>query len=131
MYMQMRLLSLILGFVSWLPLASLADQNLQARCEKSLKDAKSLSNVEVVWLDTLWINDPEVLKALNVKEFSRTMQYSYIASGLKYHAICKLISGTSTNLMKQCESAFDGNSFCTYSVENRRMTTSHTNALFD
>ena len=72
--MKMRLVSLILGFLACVPVASPADQNVQARFEKSLKDAKSVSNVEIYWLDTLWISDPEGLKALKVKVFSRTFQ---------------------------------------------------------
>ena len=36
-----------------------------ARFEKSLNDARSISNVDIVWLDTLTIKDPEVLKMLS------------------------------------------------------------------
>jgi len=95
---------------------------VQARFEKSLKDAKSSSNVELDWLDTLWINDPKGLKALNAKVFSRTIQYSFIASGPKFRATCKLISGTKTNLAKLFESAFDGKSYATYSGDYRTMS---------
>jgi len=45
--MKMRLLSLILGLLACWPLVSFADQDLQARFEKSLKDAKSISKVEI------------------------------------------------------------------------------------
>ena len=120
----MRLGSLFLGLSACLPLASSADQNLQARFEKSLKDAKVISNVEIDCLDTLWINDPAALKTLNVKEFSRTFQYSLIASELKFRATCKLISGTQKNLVKLRESAFDGESYTTYSGDTRYMTKS-------
>jgi len=125
--MKMRLVSLILGFLGCVPIASSADQNVQARFEKSLKDAKSISNVEIDWLDTLWINDPEGLKALKVKVFSRTFQYSFIASGMKYRATCKLISGTKTNLVRLSESAFDGKSYATYVGDYRSMTKSSVN----
>jgi thiol-disulfide isomerase/thioredoxin len=120
----MRLRSLILGVSACLPLACFGAQDVQARFEKSLKDAKSISNIEIHWLDTLWINDTEGLKALNAEVFSRTFQYSFIASGLKFRARCKLISGTQTNLAKLSESAFDGESYATYSGDTRYMTKS-------
>jgi thiol-disulfide isomerase/thioredoxin len=120
--MQMRLIFLMLGFATWLPFGSFADQDLQARFEKSVKDAKSIPNVELDWLDTLWISDPAVLKNLNAKVFSRTVKYSYLASGPKYRATCELISGTQSNLMKFSETAFDGKWSVTYSANFRQMT---------
>jgi hypothetical protein len=117
--MKMRLLSLILGLSACLPLASSGAQDVQARFEKSLKDAKSLGNVEIEILDTLWM--PQGL-GTNKGEYSRTFQYSYVASGLKYRAECKLISGTQTNSAKLFKSAFDGNSYSSYDADNRSMT---------
>lgn len=127
----MRLVSLILGFLACWPLASIADQDLQARFEKSLKDAKSISNVEIDWLDTFSLKDPEALKYQKANVFSRTFQYSFMASGLKYRATRKLISGTSTNLTELCESAFDGKSYATYTGDTRQMTKSSVNAPGD
>lgn len=129
--MKERLASLILAFLACWPLVSFADQDLQARFEKSLKDVKSISNVEIDWLDTLWVNDPEALKSLNVKVFSRTFQYSYLMSGMKYRASCKLISGTQTNIAHSFESAFDGTTYSSYSGDNRYMIKSNMNSQSD
>jgi len=121
--MKERIASLILAFWACWPLASYGDQNLHARFEKSLKDANSISNVELDWLDTFTVkDDPEALKALNVNEFSRTVQYSFIASGPKYYAACRLISGTKSDLTKLCESAFDGKSYATSTSDYHTMT---------
>jgi thiol-disulfide isomerase/thioredoxin len=118
------LASSIFGFVACLPLASSAEQSLQARFEKSINDARSITNVQIEWLDTLRISDPEFLKTASIqeKEFSRTFQYSLIASGQKFRAACKLISGTGTNLSRFFETAFDGHVFVTYWDDNRSMT---------
>ena len=113
-----------LAFLALWPCSSSADQDLQARFENSLNDTKSISNVEIEWLDTLTLQDPAILKAMNAKVFSRTIQYSFIASGPKYRATYKLISGTQTNLVKFSESAFDGDSYATYSSGSRQMTKS-------
>jgi hypothetical protein len=129
--MKMHLSSFILGLSVCLPLASSGDQDVQARFEKSLQDAKSIANVEIDWLDTYSLKDPEGLKALNVEVFSRTVQYSFVASGAKYRARCKLISGTQTNLMKLQESAFDGKTYTTYSGDARYMTQSSENRTGD
>src|SRR5271157_3573739 len=111
-----------LAVLAFWPFASSADQALQARFEKSLSDAKSISNVEIEWLDTLTIQHPPAIISTNGKVFSRTFQYSFIASGPKYRATCKLISGTQTNLVKFLESAFDGDSYATYSSGSQQMT---------
>jgi hypothetical protein len=106
-------------------LVSSADQDVQARFEKSLSDAKSLPGVEIEYLDTLSITNPAFLKMLktsNGKGYSRTFQYMYISSGLKYRATEKLISGTESNLVMSTESAFDGKSYYTYDGETRAMT---------
>ena len=89
---------------------SRGDQNAQARFDKSLKDATSLTKVEIEWLDTLYIRDPATLKVLNISKesFLRTFKYSYILSGTKFRATCELVSGSETNLSRLRESAFDG-----------------------
>jgi hypothetical protein len=91
---------------------SSVSQDVQARFEKSLKDAKSIGSVEIEILDTFW---------LSVGDFSRTFEYSYIASGVKYRAACKLISGSQTNLVRLSKSAFDGNSYSSYDEDMRYM----------
>jgi hypothetical protein len=120
--MKKELASLGLAFLAFCPFSSSADQDLQARFEKSLSDAKSISNLEIEWLDTLTLQHPPAIIATNGKVFSRTFQYSFIASGQKYRATCKLISGTQTNLVKFSESAFDGDSYATYSSGSQQMT---------
>lgn len=121
--MKLPRLSVILGFLVILPLVSSANQNVQARFENSLKNAKSLGNIEIEFLDTLRLaHGPGTNEGL----FSRTYQYSYIASGPKFRAECKLVSGTRTNLMKLSESAFDGNSFYSYSADKHYMTKAKT-----
>ncbi len=100
-----------------------AGQNLQSRFQTALQAARSLTNVEVTFLDTVSWRDPATLKVLNVRkaEFSRTLLYSFLASGQKYHATIKLISGTEPGLYKGGESAFDGESYRGYDLEYRRM----------
>jgi hypothetical protein len=117
--MKKRLATLSMAFWSF---SSSADQDVQARFEKSLNDAKSISNVEIEWLDTMTLQHPPAIISTNGKVFSRTFQYSYIASGQKYRAVCKLISATQTNLVKFSESAFDGDSYSTYSSGSQKMT---------
>jgi thiol-disulfide isomerase/thioredoxin len=123
--MEKRLASLLLAFLAGCPLASFADQDLQARFEKSLNDARSITNVEIQMLDTLWLN--EAIGSKDSKLFipaglSRTVQYSYIASGKKYRGECKLISSSQTNGMHLEEAAFDGSSFVSYDADQRYMT---------
>src|SRR5581483_8066078 len=126
--MNGRLLPLIF-VLSWLPLTGAAVNDVQSRFEKSLQEAKSLPTVELEWLDTLWIKDPQALQAMKVSktEFCRTLQYSYVASGPKYRAYCRLISGTETNLVREAESAFDGSVFSSYLGDSRRMVTRNGN----
>jgi hypothetical protein len=126
--MNVRLVPLIVGLLACLPLARSADQDVQARFEKSMNDAKSLVNVEIEFFDTVCIKDPAWLKGS--KAFSRTFQYSYIASGLKYHTTCRLISGTETNLAKFFESTFDGELYASYD-DKRYMTRSSGNPVSD
>ena len=105
-----------------LPSSGLADQDVQTRFETSLKNARTITNVEIQMLDTLWINDPAALKALNVNMYSRTFQYSYLASGQKFRAECKLISASQTNITQLEEAAFDGTTFFTYDSNQRYLT---------
>ena len=120
--MKTQLILLVSGGLVGLPLTGFADQDIQSRFDKSLKDVKSISNVEITWLDTLSISEPSTLKDLRVKEFSRTRQYFYIASGFKYHAVDQPISGTQTNLSGLSKSAYDGKSFVSFRVDNLYMT---------
>src|ERR1700744_3841669 len=108
--MKPQLLLVILGCLASWPCVSFGGQDLQARFEKSLKDVRSITNVEIEWLDTLTLKAPEMLKGMKINkpEFSRTCQYTFIAAGQKYRASSKLISGTETNLVTLLESAFDG-----------------------
>jgi thiol-disulfide isomerase/thioredoxin len=127
-YLKMRLVLLMLGLFVSLPLASSGGQDIQARFEKSLRDAKSLPNVEIEFLDTLWMPHG---RSDNKAPFSRTVQYSYVASGPKYRAACKLISGTQTNLAKLSKSAFDGKSYSSYDADISYLTRRSTNASGD
>src|SRR6185369_14664547 len=120
--MKERLAPLIVAFLACWPLVGFADLDLQIRFQKSLENARSITNVEIQMLDTLWINDPAMLKALNVNVFSRTFQYSYVSSGQKYRAECKLISGSQTNLVQLREAAFDGTTFSSYDADQRYLT---------
>jgi hypothetical protein len=118
----MRRVLFILGFLAGLPLAGRAGADLQARFEKSAQGAHSLSRVQMNWLDTLWIADPAALKFMNATKFSRTFEYSFIASGPKFRAGCKLVSGTQTNLIRWRVSAFDGTTYTTYTADSGYMT---------
>jgi hypothetical protein len=102
-------------------------QDLEARLEKSLRDASSISNVEVRMVDVLWIKDYSLLegKPSDGVAFSRTFEYYYLAFGRKYRTSCKLLSGTRTNLAKHFESAFDGTTYVCYDADQRYMTKSH------
>src|SRR4051812_16354898 len=106
--MKFQRVRLVLGFLVYLPFGSSADQDIQARFEKSLKDAKSLVNIEIEFLDTLWMAPGF---GGEERPFSRTVQFSYVASGGKYRATSKFISGTKTNLARLSKSAFDGKSY--------------------
>ena len=123
--MKMRLAPLILRVLVWLPLATFANQDFQARFEKSLKDARSLPNVEIEFIYTLRIMDPAFLNAItsNKAAFYRTIQYSYLASGPKYRATCKLISGSERNQVEPSEFTFDGKLYTSYRDGNSRYMT--------
>jgi hypothetical protein len=113
---------LIFGFLLCWPLYGSADQQVQARFEKSLKDARSLSNVEIEWLDELWMDSVPSLRGPNITPHTRTFQYSLIESGEKFRAACKLTATTTTNLGALDEAVFDGKMFSTYSADTRHMT---------
>jgi hypothetical protein len=73
-------------------------------------------------VDVYWEKEPACSTGLGVKRgFSRTFEYTYIRSGRKYRATCRLISGTQTNLARLCESAFDGTSYVCYDADQRYM----------
>jgi hypothetical protein len=109
--------SLALVLAASLPLVSFAAQDVQARFEKSLKDARSLTNVEIQMLETAAY--PASPKET---DFSSTFQYTYIASGPKFRATYKLVSATQTNTCKRSEAAFNGTSFVTYNADTHMMT---------
>jgi hypothetical protein len=114
----------LLTLIVFSQLFSRADQDIQARFERSLKAVKSIPGIEISWSDMLSIKDPMMLKGLRVKtnEFSRTDEYSYLVSGQKFRATSSLISGTETNLVHSLKSAFDGKFYYTYSDDSRYMT---------
>jgi hypothetical protein len=119
-------ISIVLILAAFSPLNCLANTNVQARFEQSLKDAVSLTNnYEVHWLDNLYLPDPANGKWTNgiAPHFSRTLEYSYIVSGVRNRAAWKLVSSNQTNLGTLFESAFDGKSINTYSGDNRYFTT--------
>lgn len=122
--MKTRLLYLMLVLVGSQPLTGAADQDVQSRFEHSLRAAKSLSRVQIEWLDTLWLRQFPALNATrtNQEPFARTFRYSYITSGPKYRVGCQLVSGTRTNLIHHRESAFDGTTFYHYTADYRRLT---------
>ncbi len=115
--MKTQRLSLIVGLLTCFPLVSSAAQNVQARFEKSLKDARSLTNVEIQMLETS-IYPPSPKET----DYSSTVHYTYIASGPKFRATCTLISATQTNSIKRFEAAFNGTLFITYNADTRMMT---------
>jgi hypothetical protein len=116
-FVSLQRVSVILGLFACLPLTSSANQDVQARFEKSLKDARALTNVEVQMLETLiYPSSPKE------RDFSSTFQYTYIASGPKFRANCKLVSAVQMNTRKRTEAAFNGTSFVTYNADTRSMT---------
>jgi len=108
----------------FLPLATLADQDVQARFETSLKNARSFTNVEMQMIDTLWLKSVVVSKDPKsaMPGFTRTFQYSCIASGEKYRGERRLISASVTNIAQLVEAAFDGTTYFSYDADVRYMT---------
>jgi hypothetical protein len=116
-FMKIQHVSIILGLFACLPLVSSAAQDVQARFEKSLKDARSLTNVEIQMLETsIYPASPKE------RDFSSTFQYTYVVSGPKFRATCKLVSATQPNTRKLSEAAFNGTSFVSYDADTRSMT---------
>ena len=56
------------------------------------------------------------------RDFSSTFRYTYIGSGPKFRATCKLVSATQGNTTKLSEAAFNGTSFATYIADTRTAT---------
>lgn len=112
----------LVGVTCCVAVARSSGQDAQARFEKSLSDARSLTNVEIQILDTLWVS-PSFLKVESAgpasSGFSRTFQYSYIASGQRFRTQCKLVSASVTNVARLSESAFDGSSYSAYDGDQR------------
>ena len=128
--MRQRLFLLYLTILAAWPLTDFANQDLQNRFETSLGNARSLTNVEVKFLDSMTIRDPVDLKIFKITNgvYSHTFLYSYLACGQKYQATSKLIAGTGTNLGAVDESAFDGRWYRAYSAQlGRSMTINMTN----
>jgi len=116
--MNKQSLFVVLACLMCWSFTSRAEEDLQARFEKSLNNLKSLTNVDIEFLDTYW----SPTGSSNPKTpFCRTVQYSYIASEMKNRATYKLISGTETNLAKEFVSAFDGSNYATFDSQ-RYMT---------
>ena len=118
---------IVAGLIGFLP-TCIGGQDLQTRLENALQDARSISNVELRVADILWQKKAAGLKSvgLDKADFSRTFEYSYIRSGQKYRAACKLISATETNVARLFESTFDGTSYVCYDADHRSMTKSST-----
>lgn len=113
--------SIILGVLGFLPATGFSGEDVQARFEKSLRAARSFSNIEIEMLDTIWIKHPG-FHGPKDPEFYRTFEYSYVASGPKYRSKCKLVSASQTNVARLFESGFDGISYFGYDSDNRSMT---------
>jgi hypothetical protein len=116
------ILAALFGFLA----TCIGGPDLQTRLENSLKDARSISNVEMRVIDILWQDKSVGAGGVTKADFSRTFEYSYIRSGQKYRAACKLISATDTNVARLFESTFDGTSYVCYDADRRYMTKSST-----
>ncbi len=102
-----------------------AHTNLMERLENSLKAARQATNVEITFSDKLEIRSPEMLKSLKSENgfFWRTFQFTYIASGEKFHAITTDVVGSSTNLVGPSETGYDGLQYRIYEQQYNRMVT--------
>ena len=102
-----------------------ANTNLMARLENSLKAAREVTNVEIVVSDKLEIRSPEILKSMKSQKdfYWRTFQFTYIASGEKFHAINSGVVGSSTNLAGPSETGYDGSMYRIYEQQYNRMVT--------
>jgi hypothetical protein len=126
MYPRLRSGFLILVALIGSLAADVQSRDIQARLEEYLRDASSISNVEVKMIDIMWIKDSSELGGSDAeeKEFSRTFEYYYLLFEGKYRASCKLVSGTRTNLVKFSETAFDGTSYVACDADHGQMTKS-------
>jgi hypothetical protein len=115
--MKHRFVSWSLGLLFCLAAATCGSQDLQARLENSLRNARSLTSVEIQMLEAYRTSRND-----GKPDFSSTFQYTYVVSGPKFRATCKLVSATQTNTTKLSEAAFNGRSFVTYNADTRRMT---------
>jgi len=93
----------------------------QILLEKALENARSITNIEIQYDDTLWIKGKPISAAesnnltrtMNTsypfsKDFTRTFHITYTASGEKYRAESRNESPQSTNIIKFFQTAFDG-----------------------
>ena len=71
--MKTRLLYLMLVLVGSQPLTGATGQDIKSRFDHSLRAAKSLSRVQIEWLDTLWIREFPAFNATrtNQEPFAR------------------------------------------------------------
>ncbi len=115
-----RLALLLAALSVCLPVSSFAAPDVQARYEKALMDAQSLTNFEIEFLDTLCL--PHGMSPSNQAPFYRTCRYTFTASGPRYHSESTLVSGSQTNLVKHQESAFDGTWYRAYSGNQLYLT---------
>ncbi len=106
-----RFIPIISALLACLPFSSLAGPDVQARYEKALKAAQSMTNVEIEFTDTLSL--PHGF-GTNKAPLNGTYHYSFIASGPKYYAESKRVSDSDTPLVSQHEDAFDGEMYRSY-----------------
>lgn len=111
----MKLFSILLFFLL-VPFAAMCGSDVRARFSKTLQDAKSLTNFDLVWLDSMRTPDPNLPdpSISNAPSYRRTIQYSYLSAGPRYRAEYKLIDASQTNVIKSWVSAYDGSSYLSY-----------------
>jgi hypothetical protein len=111
----MKRINLVLYFLLSAAVMARGGQDMQARFKKSLEAARSISAIEIRFLDTMWAKDaPPGAHS----PFWRTYKYSFTLSGLKYRAECEPISGSQTNLQNS-RSTFNGHDFSFCYVDQR------------
>jgi thiol-disulfide isomerase/thioredoxin len=89
--------------------------------EKSLENARSITNIEIQFDDLLWMKGRPISAAESnewtrtaktsypfSKDFTRTFHITYASSGEKYRVESHNESSTSTNIIKTEQTAFDG-----------------------
>ena len=77
--MRAKLVLFIAAYVLCCSLSTLADQDVRARFEKSLAEARHLTNYnyEIVWTDAYTNYDESLLHTTTERPFWRIFQYSY------------------------------------------------------